>query len=175
MASVESMLPSTSSYSQHPLYDKWVLWAHLPHDTDWTMNSYIKIITFTTCEEALKVYTMIPDKMIQNCMLFLMREGISPTWEDKRNRSGGCFSYKIPNKLVPSVWQDLSYALMGETISSDAKFLHTISGITISPKKAFCIVKVWMETLNYQNPKKIIAIKGMDSYGCLFKRHKPSY
>jgi len=28
---------ATSSEVTHPLYDKWVLWAHLPHDTDWSM------------------------------------------------------------------------------------------------------------------------------------------
>ena len=24
----------------HILFDKWVLWAHLPHDTDWSIKSY---------------------------------------------------------------------------------------------------------------------------------------
>ena len=26
----------------HNLYDNWTLWAHLPHDTDWTVKSYKK-------------------------------------------------------------------------------------------------------------------------------------
>ena len=26
-----------------PLSDKWVLWAHLPHNTDWSLKSYINI------------------------------------------------------------------------------------------------------------------------------------
>ena len=30
--------------SNHKLFDKWVLWAHLPHDTDWSLDSYKKII-----------------------------------------------------------------------------------------------------------------------------------
>ena len=30
-------------------------------------------------------------------MLFLMRDGIQPIWEDEKNRNGGCFSYKINN------------------------------------------------------------------------------
>ena len=28
----------------HQLYDNWTLWAHLPHDTDWTVKSYKKIL-----------------------------------------------------------------------------------------------------------------------------------
>ena len=27
----------------HSLIDNWVLWAHLPHNTDWSLKSYIKI------------------------------------------------------------------------------------------------------------------------------------
>ena len=26
---------------EHLLSDKWILWAHLPHDTDWSLKSYI--------------------------------------------------------------------------------------------------------------------------------------
>jgi len=64
----------------NPLYDKWVLWAHLPHDTDWSIKSYKKIMTLSSVEEAVSLYRIIPEKLVNNCMLFLMREGISPTW-----------------------------------------------------------------------------------------------
>ena len=30
--------PSQSSNEATPLCDKWVLWAHLPHDTDWSLK-----------------------------------------------------------------------------------------------------------------------------------------
>ena len=33
-------------------------------------------------------------------MLFVMRNGINPMWEDPKNKDGGCFSYKISNKNV---------------------------------------------------------------------------
>ena len=34
------------------LNDSWCLWAHLPHDTEWNLNSYKEIMTFNTVEEA---------------------------------------------------------------------------------------------------------------------------
>ena len=37
--------------SQHKLYDNWTMWAHLPHDTDWSESSYKNIITLETIEE----------------------------------------------------------------------------------------------------------------------------
>lgn len=87
-------------------------------------------------EDMVSLYNYLPEILVKNCMLFLMRKNISPTWEDKKNRNGGCFSYKINNKDVYDVWRSLSYILGGETISPDPKFVANVNGITISPKKA---------------------------------------
>ena len=160
---------------EHTLHDKWVLWAHLPHDTDWSLKSYIKIIELETMEQVISLYNSVPALMVKNCMLFLMRKGINPTWEDPKNSEGGCFSFKVSNKNVPSVWKSLSYLLTGETLSNNYKFQESITGITISPKKSFCILKIWLSSLKYQNPRVIEKIKGLDFRGCLFKKHKPSY
>ena len=34
ISSVDPMLVEASKVQENVLYDKWVLWAHLPHDTD---------------------------------------------------------------------------------------------------------------------------------------------
>tara|TARA_Y100000816_G_C26108168_1_gene589809 strand:- start:7878 stop:8423 length:546 start_codon:yes stop_codon:yes gene_type:complete len=154
------------------LENKWVCWAHLPHDINWTIESYIKIVQLNTVEDTLTLNKTIPDKMIKNCMLFLMKKDINPTWEDKRNMNGGCFSFKIANKHVPQVWKDLVCCVAGETISSDKNFLKDVTGITISPKKTFCIVKIWMSSMKYQNPRVIYNIENLTIQGCLFKKHK---
>ena len=69
--SVATMEAVVQESKPHELYDNWTLWAHLPHDTDWTVNSYKQIMTFKTVEETLAICATIPDKMIKNCMLFL--------------------------------------------------------------------------------------------------------
>ncbi len=161
-----------SEVHERKLENEWVCWAHLPHDINWTIDSYIKIVQLNTVEDTLTLNKTIPDKMIKNCMLFLMKKDINPTWEDKRNMNGGCFSFKISNKHVPQVWKDLVCCVVGETISSDKNFLKDITGITISPKKTFCIVKIWMSSLNYQNPRVIYNIENLTIQGCLFKKHK---
>jgi len=159
----------------HQLHDKWTLWAHLPHDTDWTVKSYKKIMTFSTIEEAIVLYETIPDKMVKNCMLFLMRDGIKPTWEDEKNCDGGCFSYKVGNKNVTTTWKHASYLLIGESLTSESKLGASINGITISPKKNFCIIKIWLDSCEFQNPRKIMEIAGIVPDGCLFKKHVPQY
>jgi hypothetical protein len=154
------------------LYDKWSLWGHLPHDIDWTLNSYKQITTLETVEQTIALYETLPERMINNCMLFLMRKGINPMWEDPKNHKGGCFSYKINNKNVASVWKNLSYTLVGETLTEDKHIRANINGITISPKKNFCIIKIWLATCEYQNPKTIGEIAGgITAQGCLFKKH----
>lgn len=164
-----------SEITNHKLHDKWTLWAHLPHDTDWTVKSYKKIMTFSTVEEALVLYETLPEKMIKNCMLFLMRDGIQPTWEDVKNRDGGCFSYKVGNKNITTTWKQASYLLVGESLTAETKLSPLINGMTISPKKNFCIIKIWLASCDYQNPQKITEVAGIVPQGCLFKKHNPQY
>ena len=175
MAGEQALEEESVKRPECPLFDKWVLWAHLPHDTDWSLGSYKDITCFEYAEDLVSLYSYLPEILVKNCMLFLMRKGVTPTWEDKENRNGGCFSYKINNKDVPEVWRSLSYILAGETISTDPKFISKVNGITISPKKAFCIIKIWMSGCEYQDPSKIRVFSGLPTHGCLFKRHKPQF
>jgi hypothetical protein len=167
---------TTSMDSFHKLSQNWTLWAHLPHNTDWSIKSYIPISTFTNVEEAIAVTETLPPVLVENCMLFIMREGIKPTWEDPKNRNGGCFSYKVLNKNVYKVWKDLTYVVVGGSISKQSGFVSCVTGITISPKKNFCIIKIWMSDCNNQNPGIVtIDVKGITPIGCLFKKHTPEY
>ena len=160
----------------HKLSHKWTLWAHLPHDTDWTINSYKKVYTTETVEETIAVIETLPDILVKNCMLFFMRDGVKPTWEDPLNRDGGCFSYKVSNKSVCEVWRELSYSMVGQTLSKQNGFVNCVTGITISPKKNFCVIKIWMSTCANQNPGVVsMDIKNLSPQGCLFKKHTPEY
>jgi len=157
-SNMESITSTASSY--HDLSDKWTLWAHLPHNTDWSIKSYIPISTFATVEDTLAVTETLPSILVENCMLFMMREGIKPTWEDPKNRNGGCFSYVV----------------VGSSVSKNTNFVNCVTGITISPKKNFCIIKIWMTDCNNQNPSIVTSeVKGLIPQGCLFKKHTPEY
>lgn len=165
----------TTSPTLHRLNNRWALWAHLPHDTDWTIASYKHISTFGSVEEIIALNDILPEKMVKNCMLFLMKEGIQPTWEDPNNRKGGCFSYRVINKIIKDIWCSLSYVLVGNTLSNETSFNEAVNGITVSPKKNFCILKIWMNSCSHQNPKVIESINGIGHHGCIFKKHIPEY
>lgn len=170
--SSKTMSASADTSSFHALDNLWTVYAHLPHDTDWTINSYKKLITTKHLEEFIAFNEMLPDVVISNCMLFIMKNDVKPIWEDKNNRDGGCFSYKISNSNVAQIWKKISYQLIGNNLlRSDSNKKNNINGITISPKKNFCIVKIWLSDCSNKDPETINYFKGLSSYGCLFKKH----
>lgn len=158
------------------LHGKWNIYYHLPNDKNWDLSSY-KILQkdMQTVEQLVAFNEYLPEKIVKYCMLFVMRENINPTWEDKQNRNGGCFSYKISNKYVYEIWKALLYALAGESLTKDPAHASLVNGITISPKKNFCIVKIWLKDCTVQNPNEIIDIPNLSTQGCLFRKHAPEY
>ena len=154
----------------HPLYDNWTLWAHLPHDTNWDLNSYVEIYNMTTLESAIVILEKLPETMVKNCMLFIMRKGIKPIWEDDNNKDGGCFSYKIPNKCINDVWKNLCYSILCENLISDNNIQLLINGITVSPKKNFCIIKIWLKDCSISNPDLFNKLCNIN-YSSIFKKH----
>ena len=162
--------------SPHKLSGKWNLYYHLPQDKNWDLSSYKPIMTkIDTAEQLISINENIPENIVKYCMLFVMRDGINPTWEDEKNKNGGCFSFKVPNKQVYLVWKTLFYSLCGETLCTDRKYNILLNGITISPKKNFCIIKIWLENCSVQDPNIIIPITNLPKQGCLFKKHTPEY
>lgn len=154
----------------HRLSNKWTVYAHLPHDTDWSIASYKEILTASHIEEMIALTEAMPPSVVSNCMLFIMRDNVKPIWEDKYNKDGGCFSYKINNNSVVDIWKKLSYKLVGNTLLKNNQN-NNVNGITISPKKNFCIIKIWMSNCSNKDPETIDYFKGLTSYGCLFKKH----
>lgn len=160
----------------HNLNDKWDMYYHLPHNKDWTLTSY-SIIQKSICdmETVIAINSTFHDAVIKNCMLFVMKSGITPMWEDPKNRDGGCFSYKVSNKFVIDVWKNMFCLLAGNSLSTKPEYNKYINGITISPKKNFCIIKIWLSVSKIQDPTIIENIPNLSPQGCLFKKHEPEF
>ena len=158
----------------HSLNGKWDLYYHLPNDSSWTLSSYKPIMKdISSVEQVVSLNKSIHESVVKSTMLFVMKSGITPMWEDEKNRNGGCFSFKVLNKQVHSIWKQLFCALCGETLCVDKSQIEFINGITISPKKHFCIIKVWLSTLELQDPDCLIDIPDLQKQGCIFKKHEP--
>lgn len=143
---------------------KWNLWFHNIRDV-WTIEGYKKIYSIETIREYWKLYNNW-DKIgtINNKHFFLMREGISPIWEDEKNKNGGCWSFKITESNSQELWNDLSKYLITDSLSSVE---DDIVGISACLKKNnFSVIKIWNinssnNNINLLN-KEILDKWGMD-------------
>lgn len=137
--------------------NSWIVWYHNPSDTEWGKTSYKDIIEITSIEDycVLKNSWNACLPKVSEGMFFLMRKlknGISiyPQWEDTRNIEGGCWSFKIIKEQCESVWFTLMKHVMGECLIKKTIDYSIINGISISPKKHFSIVKIWLSKNNIE-------------------------
>lgn len=153
---------------------EWLFYLHLQEDSDWSIKSYIDMTEIHTVEDAVLLNDEISYDLIKKTMMFLMKKDILPIWEDEHNKDGGCFSYKIFNKDVETVWQNVYYTLIGKSITKDISDHDLINGVTLSPKKKFCILKIWMRDCTLNDPSIFIDINNMSPSGCIFRKHCPN-
>ena len=159
--------------SKYLLKNNWTYYLHL-HDTrDWSIDSYNNILRFHCAEDAILLNDEIHYDLIKKSMMFLMKEDIKPMWEDDNNKNGGCFSFKVLNKDIEQVWKEVYFSVIGSTITKNKKYYKLINGITLSPKKKFCILKIWMCNCDLKDPDIFIDIPNLTREGCLFKKHCP--
>jgi hypothetical protein len=70
-----------------------------------------------------------------------MKADISPLWENKANIRGGSYCLKVPRRSAIEVF---TRYLAAAAVGCCAKAAENeIVGVTISPKKGFCIIKIW--------------------------------
>ena len=79
-------------------------------------------------------------------MLFLMRNDIYPLWEDPENIEGCCVSFKIPSKDLVKTWNECILKIICEEIHKNSENFNELNGISISPKKEFNILKLWLRS-----------------------------
>jgi len=82
-------------------------------------------------------------------MFFIMREHIQPIWEDQNNIKGGCFSLKIYKENIQEKLFELSALLLGENLGKTDDISNNINGISISPKKNYYIIRIWIKDSTY--------------------------
>lgn len=136
--------------NKHLLNSKWVVWYHNPSDKSWDKDSYKDILEIESLEDffVLKNSWEKCLPLVSEGMFFIMRKlktnkVIYPQWEDINNKHGGYWSFKIDKASAQDVWFKLCGFTMGEYICESPDESLNVNGISISPKKNFCIIKIW--------------------------------
>jgi hypothetical protein len=161
--------------TSNTLDSKWSFYIHLHNVNDWSFESYHKIMEMNTVEDAILVNDRIDFELIKKTILFVMKENIKPMWEDPNNKNGGGFSFKVHNKCAEQVWKKVYYRLIGNSLTTNPQVSKNICGISLSPKKSFCIIKIWMKDCKYINPDIFVNIDDLPKNECLFKKHMAEF
>uniref|UniRef100_A0A6C0D9R3 Eukaryotic translation initiation factor 4E n=1 Tax=viral metagenome TaxID=1070528 RepID=A0A6C0D9R3_9ZZZZ len=146
------------------LSNKWNLWYH--HEKDnWKLSGYKKVYEISTVGDFWRLNNNW-DKLkgINNKHYFLMKDDITPLWEDPSNVNGGCWSFKVHEDQAEKLWIDLSAFLVCNQIINN---YEDVIGLSICLKKnSNSVIKIWNKdsknnSLNLIN-KEIIKKWGTD-------------
>ena len=125
--------------------NSFTLYYHKLYDNNWNLDSYIKIYTFNNIAKFFMLYNCCTK--LNNGMYFLMKNNIKPIYETKENINGGYMSIKVSEKEVNKLWLYLSLDFVGNTLSNK----NIVNGLSISYKKKFYIIKIWIKNKKYKN------------------------
>ena len=123
---------------------KWNIWYHSIKDNNWSNDSYKKIFEINNLYALFFFCDSINNTHLFNSMIFVMRDGIFPTWEDKNNKNGCLLCYKIKSDNILKEYTNIIKSLVSENIHKNSDKFNLINGISISPKKEFNILKIWI-------------------------------
>jgi len=124
------------------LSNTYEFYYHNPDNNDWSVESYINLLEFSTIEEFWILDKFIRKDMIENGMFFVMKSGCKPVWECETNIKGGCISWKVDRKNSYKSWIDtIGHYIMQHFGEHTSK----INGVSISPKKNSSIIKLWFK------------------------------
>jgi hypothetical protein len=120
--------------------NKWNIWFHSKKDV-WTVDGYEKLYEISNVENYWKLYNNW-NKIggLSSKHYFIMKENVTPIWEDENNKNGGCWSFKISEYQSEELWNDLSNYLVTDNLIST----NDAVGLSICLKKNnFSVIKIW--------------------------------
>ena len=153
--------------NDYQLNNQWDLWYHSIKDNNWEINSYQKIFMINNLFDYQIIEDIFQKNHYYNGMFFLMKTDILPIWEDPKNRLGGYISFKIYSNNLVDIWNHLVKKCISENIFNNNNNL--INGISISPKKEFNIIKLWINE-DIKNYKDHLNIKKEYINNSLYKK-----
>lgn len=119
----------------------WILWYHDPNNSDYSLESYIRIMEINTAEDFWAIVDGISHEAWNSGMFFFMRDGYRPLWDAPENDKGGAWSKKVDAADTQNVFVDcMIHCLAGSFLKSNNE---TVAGVSLSPKGNFHIIKIW--------------------------------
>jgi hypothetical protein len=136
------------------LSHNWTLWFHKIDDANWTIDSYINIMSFNDMIGFMTAYNTIKKYMNQG-LFFLMKNDIPPIWESPENINGSAISiitgFDINTELLTYM-----IGICGDDWVED---MSKLNGLSITPKYKKLLIKIWTNDLTPLNFSKNVPLK----------------
>ena len=127
------------------LANKWTIYFHDYENPDWTHESYEKLVIIETPTDFWTVFEMMKPKLVTG-MFFFMKNKIFPKCDSHVNEGTKYtfMSIKILKVRVENFAEHVLVRLLSESLHKSNP--DCVKGVSISPKKHFCIFKIWLDS-----------------------------
>jgi hypothetical protein len=127
---------------------KWSVFFHDYEDPNWNHESYEKLASITTVVEFWTIFEILKPKL-QSGMFFFMKDPLFPRWDaDSDIQPYSFMSIKVLKTKVESFAEHIFTRLFAECLHTSHP--EVVKGVSVSPKKHFCIFKIWLHEQNYE-------------------------
>lgn len=142
---VEDDIPMDSPGMEHPFSNPWIFWSqNTPYNEhDKTNYELVPICRFTTIAG---LWTFVCDFDLANkSRVTIMREGITPKWEDPAHNGGGNLFIYIDciNTDSYDLFINCFLGIIGETFTKKSFDSLDITGITFVNELKFKQLRIW--------------------------------
>jgi hypothetical protein len=135
------------------LNSTWTVWIHENSNTEWDIESYDSIYTIDNIGSLWR-FLLVFDNLDKNVrQYYIMRDGITPIWEDNNNKKGGICSIMFGNmmnrhrrNLRGDIGVDIFIAICILVLNeSFVKNNLDINGLCYSIKNRCVLIKLWIK------------------------------
>lgn len=124
------------------------LFAHHNKDRSWNDISYVLLNRIDSVDTFWRVFNTIKEqKVYDDFSLYFMKENIKPKWEDPRNISGGCLSYKINTTSLNEIHDLFLHTCIQCAENKIIEFDDIVNGVNVIVKSRHIIIKLWLSEI----------------------------
>lgn len=151
----------------HPLQSKWTLWLH-KNDAKWAKKDYLNVVSFDNIETFWGIYNNHPNLSVGT--FYLMKDDIFPSWEDKKNKNGGRWSFIVRKHKVYQIWEELSMGIVGGYLLDDIGLINGME-VQSNPRHGSGVIKIWINS-KVETPRFNCKIPSLDVEKVRFQMNK---
>lgn len=152
----------------------WVVWIHENDNQDWSLKSYKSIYEIDSVGSMWR-FLHVLDNLDKNIrQYYIMRNGITPIWEDNNNKQGAICSIMIDNMnkfsshtkgdLGVDAFSAICILVLNESFVRNS---NVINGLCYSIKSRSVLIKLWIKDFesnkNFREMLPITILKHIDT------------